>query len=58
MPKELPRRDFLKTVPLAAAGTSAGGAGAWLALDSGADVDAVDVQKLRATLRNQGAAVI
>ena len=36
----------------------AAGAGAWLALDSGADVDAVDVQKLRATLRNQGAAAI
>ncbi len=35
----------------------AAGVGAWLALDSGVDVDAVDVQKLRATLGNQGAAV-
>jgi len=36
----------------------AAGVSAWLALDSGADVDAVDVQKLRETLGNQGAAVI
>lgn len=36
----------------------AAGVGAWLALDSDASVDALDVAKLRATLRDQGAIVI
>jgi hypothetical protein len=36
----------------------AAGVAAWLALDSGADVDAVNVDKLRATLKDQGAAII
>jgi len=31
---------------------------AWLALDSGTDVDAVDANRLRATLKNQGAIVL
>jgi hypothetical protein len=38
-------------------GQSAGVA-AWLALDSGADVESVDVDKLRATLGQQGAVVL
>ena len=103
MSKELPRRDFLKTVPLVATGTMGGsvvtsagafadepsrdtirepardvpvaydcdvcvvvgscagvfaGVAAWLAIDSGSDVAAVDAGKLRATLKKQGAAVI
>ena len=36
----------------------AAGVGAWLALDSGATVDSVDVKKLRATLRDQGAVIV
>ncbi len=36
----------------------AAGAAAWLALDSGDQVDALDVKKLRATLKNQGAVII
>ena len=36
----------------------AAGVAAWLALDTGADVDAVDSDKLRAALKNQGAAII
>ena len=36
----------------------AAGAAAWLALDSGTDVDAVDVNRLRAALKNQGTIVI
>jgi len=36
----------------------AAGAAAWLALDSGADVAAVDTARLRATLKKHGAAVI
>ena len=36
----------------------AAGTAAWLALDSDADVAALDVEKLRATLKKQGAAVI
>ncbi len=36
----------------------AAGVGAWLALDSGAGVDSLDVAKLRATLRDQGAIVL
>ena len=36
----------------------AAGVAAWLALDSGTDVDAVDVNKLRAALKNQGTIVI
>jgi len=36
----------------------AAGTAAWLALDSGADVGAVDTARLRTTLRKQGAAVI
>jgi hypothetical protein len=34
------------------------GVAAWLALDSGTDVDAVDVNSLRAALKNQGTIVI
>ena len=36
----------------------AAGVGAWLALDSGSRADALDIDKLRATLKKQGAAVI
>ena len=36
----------------------AAGVGAWLALDSGVNVDSLDLQRLRATLRNQGAVVV
>jgi len=36
----------------------AAGAAAWLALDSSKDVDKVDVDKLRATLKKQGAVVL
>ncbi len=36
----------------------AAGVAAWLAVDSGADVAAIDTSKLRATLKKQGAAVI
>jgi len=36
----------------------AAGVAAWLALDSGADVNAIDVKRLRATLKKQGAAVL
>ena len=36
----------------------AAGVAAWLALDSGTDVSAIDTSKLRATLKKQGAAVI
>ncbi|MBM3861464.1 MAG: FAD-dependent oxidoreductase [Verrucomicrobia bacterium] len=36
----------------------AAGVAAWLALDSGADVAAIDTARLRATLKKQGAAVV
>ena len=36
----------------------AAGVAAWLALDSGGDVDALDTAKLRAALKKQGAAII
>jgi len=36
----------------------AAGVAAWLALDSGTDVDAVDVNRLRVTLKSQGAIVL
>lgn len=36
----------------------AAGVGAWLALDSDAAVDSLDVKKLRATLRDQGAVIV
>ncbi len=34
------------------------GVAAWLALDSGADVDGIDTEELRATLKRQGAVII
>ena len=36
----------------------AAGVGAWLALDSGTDVDALDTKRLRKTLKDQGAVII
>ncbi len=36
----------------------AAGVAAWLALDSGAPVDALDVARLRTVLRDQGAVII